>query len=66
MTDMKDTRGHSNIYQGSARPYGPDCNRARVSMMGGGKVDTVKRLPDLSLSKEDWLQIGRAMGWTEE
>jgi len=63
---MNDTRGHSNIYQGSTRRYKTCPDRARVSIMGGGRVDTVKRLPDLSLSKEDWLQIGRAMGWTEE
>jgi hypothetical protein len=34
-----------------------------IPLIGGADVYTVKELPPLALSKEEWEIIGRKMGW---
>ena len=60
------TRGHSNVYDlGSMKPYDTNPDRWSIPIQGGASVYTVKNLPDLALSKEEWLEIGKRAGWTK-
>lgn len=57
---MSKPRGHSNV-AGDARP---DNEWARIPITGGADVSTVRPLPPLYLSEQEWQVIGRIMGWT--
>ena len=58
------TRGHSNVYDlERMKPYDTNPDRWSIPIQGGASVYTVKNLPDLALSKEEWLKIGKKAGW---
>jgi hypothetical protein len=57
-------RGHSNAKVEETKPYETNPERACIPIAGGAHVWSVKPLPSLSLSKEEWLEIGRKMKWT--
>lgn len=57
-------RGHSNVHHlDEMKPYPTNPDRWSIPVQGGASVYTVKDLPDLALSKEEWLEIGRRAGW---
>ena len=57
-------RGHSNVYNlNEIKPYPTNPDRISIPIQGGARVDTVKNLPDLSLDKKEWEEIGRRAGW---
>lgn len=59
-------RGHSNVvYLKEMKPYPTNPTRWLIPIQGGASVESVKPLPDLSLNKEEWLEIGRKAGWTK-
>lgn len=61
------TRGHSNVYDlENMHPYNTNPDRQSIPIQGGASVYTVKNLPDLALSKEEWLEIGKRAGWLTE
>jgi len=47
------------------KPYATNPDRWSIPMQGGASVYTVKNLPDLALSKKEWLEIGERAGWTK-
>jgi hypothetical protein len=56
-------RGHSNLRAIAAAPWPGNLNKARIPMEGGAHVSTVSELPPLALSRDEWEEIGRRMGW---
>jgi len=56
-------RGHSNIYPNETTPYPTNPGTASIPLVGGSRVDTCRPLPPLALSREEWEEIGRRMGW---
>ena len=61
---MMRTRGHSNVYRlDEVKPYPSNPDRVSIPIQGGANMDTVKRLPDLSLDKKEWQMIGVMAGW---
>jgi len=57
-------KGHSNVYRlDEVKPYPTNPDRATIPIQGGASVTTVKELPPLALSREEWETIGRKMGW---
>lgn len=59
-------RGHSNVTNlDEILPYPTNPKRMMIQLEGGADVGTVKDLPPLALSKEEWLTIGRKAGWLE-
>lgn len=56
-------KGHSNVAAEETRPWPDLPMKARIPLVGGAHVFTVKSLPPLALSEEEWRTIGRAMGW---
>jgi hypothetical protein len=63
MTTRHRPRGHSNAYAEETEPYPSNPSRASIPLAGGSTVYTCKPLPALSLSREEWEEIGRRMGW---
>lgn len=60
---MPKPRGHSSAYPQLTEPYPTNPERASIPIEGGASVHTVKPLPALSLSFEEWETIGRKMNW---
>ena len=59
-------RGHSNVHNlFEMEPYPSNPDRWSIPISGGATVFSVKDLPNLALSKEEWLEIGKRAGWTE-
>ena len=54
--------GHSNVLldELDKTTFAPKC---RIQICGGADVSTVRRLPALALSEEEWRVIGRYMNW---
>ena len=48
------------------KPYPTNPLRVIIPIEGGASVYTVKDLPPLALSKEEWLTIGRKTGWIKD
>ena len=63
MLGHKKPRGHSNVYADETEPYPTHPEKACVPLIGGSRVDTCRPLPPLALSREEWEEIGRRMGW---
>lgn len=61
---MSKPRGHSNVHVDQTERYG-DTDRAMIPIESGATVYTVKPLPPLSLSREEWQEIGERMGWAK-
>jgi hypothetical protein len=60
-------RGHSNVHKlDEVKPYPTNPERALVPILGGANVTTVKELPPLAISEDEWKTIGRMMGWLRE
>ena len=59
-------RGHSNVYNlEDMHPYPTNPDRWSIPIQGGASVTTVKDLPNLALSKDEWLEIGKKAGWID-
>jgi hypothetical protein len=56
-------RGHSNVHADQTTTYPTTPDRALIPIEGGASVSTVKELPPLSLSREEWETIGERTGW---
>jgi hypothetical protein len=66
---MSSPRGHSNVHAEQTTAWvRSDGNplRARIPISGGATVYSVKDLPPLALSRDEWLEIGRRMEWIED
>ena len=60
-------RGHSNVTRlYDAKPLPTNPERFMIPIIGGAQVYSVKELPPLALSKEEWLEIGKRAGWIPE
>lgn len=59
----KRPRGHSNLYPDETVPCDTCPEKASIPMVGGAYVWSCKPLPPLALSREEWEEIGRRMGW---
>lgn len=58
------SKGHSNVYNlENIKPYLTNPEKMCIPICGGASVTTVKNLPDLALSKEEWRKIGQKAGW---
>lgn len=62
---MSRPRGHSNAHTDQTIPYETNPDRASIPIEGGATVFTVRPLPPLSLSREEWQEIGERMGWAK-
>lgn len=63
---MSKPRGHSNVHAEQAQPHprlGTD--KAMIPISGGASFNTVRPLPPLALSREEWQEIGERMGWAK-
>ncbi|MFA5307433.1 MAG: hypothetical protein WC365_08350 [Candidatus Babeliales bacterium] len=61
------TKGHSNVCNlETMHPYPTNPNRWCIPIEGGSSVYTVKNLPDLALSKNEWFEIGKKAGWISQ
>jgi hypothetical protein len=61
------TRGHSNVTNLSEmEQYPTNPDRWSIQIQGGSTISSVKNLPNLALSKEEWLEIGKRAGWISE
>jgi len=61
------TRGHSNVHNlENMEPYPTNPDRWSIPIQGGISVYSVKDLPDLALSKAEWLEIGKRAGFLTE
>lgn len=67
--------GHSNVYASEAEWWNKEIGVARIPLVGGnvtvaekGRRDKRKwkALPPLALTKEEWEEIGRRLGWLSE
>ena len=59
-------RGHSNVFDlSNMKPYPTNPDRMSIRIQGGAQVYTVKELPPLSLSKDEWLEIGKRAKWID-
>ena len=58
-------RGHSNLYANEAQPHPGNASIAIIRISGGASPYTIKDLPPLSLSRDEWQTIGERMGWTK-
>ena len=60
-------KGHSNVTRlDEMQSYPTNPERWTIPIEGGASVYTVKNLPDLALSKEEWLEIGKRAGWLQK
>lgn len=57
---MSKPRGHSNVVN---EPTPLSTSQVMVPISGGASIATYRRLPDLILSRQEWEDIGKAMGW---
>lgn len=64
-TMMMKPRGHSNVHANQTEPHPTAPDRAMIPIEGGATVYSVKELPPLSLSREEWQEIGERMGWAK-
>ncbi len=60
--------GHSNVEPKQTRQWSDldktvESGIARIPISGGVTAATTRDFPPLSLMKEEWLEIGRRMGW---
>ena len=62
---MSKPRGHSNVHAEQTKPYPTMPDKASIPLSGGATVYTVKELPPLALSREEWQEIGERMGWAK-
>lgn len=62
---MGQPRGHSNAHTDQTAPYPTNPDRASIPIVGGATVFSVRALPPLSLSREEWEEIGERMGWVK-
>lgn len=62
---MSKPRGHSNVKAEETQPYPTMPEKASIPISGGATVYTVKELPPLALSREEWQEIGERMGWAK-
>lgn len=62
---MSRPRGHSNAYVNQTEPHPHVPDKAMIPIAGGSRVDTVRDLPPLALSREEWQEIGERMGWAK-
>ena len=60
---MRTPRGHSNphVEDLTVHPVVPD--KVMIPIEGGASVYTVKPLPPLALSRDEWKRIGDRMNW---
>lgn len=56
-------RGHSNVHAEQAEPHPNISDKAMIPITGGASFHTVRPLPPLALSREEWETIGERMGW---
>lgn len=61
---MSKPRGHSNAYVDRTKPHPNVPDKAMIPIVGGAQVHTVRDLPPLALSREEWKEIGERMKWT--
>lgn len=59
-------QGHSNVRTKYTEPWPDNPLLAKIPLEGGASVYSVKELPPLALSQEEWKRIGERMGWTHE
>lgn len=62
---MSKPRGHSNAYTNKTEPHPTAPDKAFIPIVGGASPYTVKDLPPLALSREEWQEIGERMGWAK-
>lgn len=62
---MSKPKGHSNAHTDQTAPHPTNPDKASIPLEGGASVYTVKELPPLALSREEWQEIGERMGWTK-
>lgn len=62
---MRQPQGHSNVYADQTQPYPTNPANASIPIIGGATVHTVRPLPPLVLSREEWQEIGERMGWAK-
>jgi hypothetical protein len=57
-------KGHSNVTRlKEMKQYPTNPDRWCIHIEGGSSVYSVQDLPDLALSKDEWLEIGQRTGW---
>lgn len=62
---MSKPRGHSNARVHEMQPHPTAPDKASIPIEGGASVYTVKDLPPLTLSRDEWQEIGERMGWAK-
>lgn len=60
---MSKPRGHSNAHVDQTEPHPTAPDKASIPIEGGATVYTVKDLPPLALSRDEWQEIGERMRW---
>lgn len=59
-------RGHSNVDDWDGVYIDdPELGKVKIPISGGASVYTVKDLPPLYLSREEWEKIGKKAGWVK-
>ncbi len=59
--------GHSNVHSlHKIKPYPTNPDRFSIPIQGGATVTSVKDLPPLALSEQEWREIGSRAGWLKE
>jgi len=58
-------QGHSNVRleEFTTPPHCPE--KAQIGLAGGASPQTCRSLPPLVLTREEWEEIGRKMGWLD-
>lgn len=60
-------KGHSNVTRlEEMKPYLTNPDRWCIHIEGGSSVYSVRDLPDLALSKDEWLEIGQRARWLKK
>src|ERR1043165_6069342 len=57
------TRGHSNARVDELTAHPTATHKALIAIEGGANVYSVKELPPLALSRDEWKAIGDRMNW---
>lgn len=61
-------RGHTNANTNAIREWQEvekyvEAGIARIPISGGASPGTIREFPPLALTKDEWEEIGRKMGW---
>jgi len=58
-------KGHSNVRleEFTTPPHCPE--KALIGLVGGATLQTCRPLPPLALTRQEWEEIGRKMGWLD-